>query len=458
MTTTNALDDAPLSAFHKRLAFSASGGPFLDGYVLSIIGVAMVHLSTEWGLTTAEQGVVGISSMLGIFVGGILGGRISDLFGRRIPYTVTVGSIAALSLLQFFVDEFVLLLVLRVLIGVAIGADYPIATSLLTEFSPNKHRGPILGYFVVMWFVGAAAAYVCGQLLTQLGENSWRWMLVSAAAPAVLFLLARAGTPESPRWLTSNGRIDRANDALRKAFGPDVTVEDIPDERATNVDLRALLRSGYGGRLLFVTAYWTASIVPLFAVYAFAPAILDDLGFGNSMEQIGSAVITVTFMVGCIVAASLVNKIGRRPLMIHSFLWSAIALVILGLFPNSSTVTVMALFLAYAIFIGGTQIMQQVYPNELFPTEIRSSANGLATSLSRIGAAIGTYLVPVSLTSLGVGTTMLLGAAITAFGAVIAVLWAPETRGLSLSESSGLSAPEQSHSEPVPVCGRGEQG
>lgn len=162
----------------------------------------------------------------------------------------------------------------------------------------------------------------------------------------------------------------------------------------------------------------------------------------------------MTFMVGCIVAASLVNKIGRRPLMIHSFLWSAIALVILGLFPNSSTVTVMALFLAYAIFIGGTQIMQQVYPNELFPTEIRSSANGLATSLSRIGAAIGTYLVPVSLTSLGVGTTMLLGAAITAFGAVIAVLWAPETRGLSLSESSGLSAPEQSHSEPVPVCGR----
>ncbi|MFC9557136.1 MFS transporter [Rhodococcus sp. NPDC056960] len=444
MTTTHALDDAPLSAFHKRLAFSASGGPFLDGYVLSIIGVAMVHVSTEWGLTTAAQGVVGISSMLGIFVGGILGGRISDLFGRRIPFTVTVGSIAALSLLQFFVDEFVWLLVLRVLIGVAIGADYPIATSLLTEFSPNKHRGRVLGFFVVMWFVGAAAAYVCGQLLTSLGENNWRWMLVSSAAPAVLFLLARAGTPESPRWLAGKGRADRANDALRTAFGPDVTVADLPDEQATNADLRALLRSGYGGRLLFVTAYWTASIVPLFAVYAFAPVILDGLGFGDSMRQIGSAVITVTFMVGCILAAFLVNKIGRRPLMIHSFLWSAFALLFLGLFPNASTVTVMVLFLAYAIFIGGTQIMQQVYPNELFPTEIRSSANGLATSLTRIGAAIGTYLVPVSLTSLGIGTTMLLGAAITAFGVVISVLWAPETRGLSLSESSGLSTPQQS--------------
>jgi putative MFS transporter len=154
--------------------------------------------------------------------------------------------------------------------------------------------------------------------------------------------------------------------------------------------------------------------------------------------------------------------------MIHSFLWSAFALLFLGLFPNASTVTVMVLFLAYAIFIGGTQIMQQVYPNELFPTEIRSSANGLATSLTRIGAAIGTYLVPVSLTSLGIGTTMLLGAAITAFGVVISVLWAPETRGLSLSESSGLPTPQQSDPEqskpeqskperakpePVPVCG-----
>jgi putative MFS transporter len=99
----------------------------------------------------------------------------------------------------------------------------------------------------------------------------------------------------------------------------------------------------------------------------------------------------------------------------------------------------MALFAVYAVVIGGSQILQWVYPNELFPTEIRGSAVGMASSLSRIGAAVGTFLVPLSLTGLGIGPTMLIAAAITLIGAVLSHFMAPETRGLTLAQSAGLT-------------------
>ncbi|WP_369045640.1 MFS transporter [Sinomonas sp. P10A9] len=437
--TTNPLDDAPLSPFHKKLALFSSGGPFLDGYVLSIIGVAMAQLTGQWHLDATEQGLIGASTLLGILLGAFAGGYLTDLFGRKMLFTIDLVAIIAFSAAQFFVGDVVWLIVLRLLIGVAVGADYPIATSLLAEFAPRKYRGPLLGLYVTMWFVGAAAAYIFGEMLTNLGPDGWRWMLASAALPALLIVLARIGTPESPRWLASRGRIDEANAVLRQVYGEGVSIADLPDEVKENLNVRALLRSGYGGRMLFIAVFWTASIIPLFAVYAFAPAILGALHLDGDMAQWGSALITVMFMVGCVIAVFVVNRMGRRPLMIHSFLWSGVALALLGLFPGAPTAIVMVLFIGYATLIGGTQIMQWVYPNELFPTEIRGSAVGLASSLSRIGAAVGTFLVPVALNSLGIGTTMLIAAGITLFGAAISVFWAPETRGLSLSESASLA-------------------
>ncbi len=144
-------------------------------------------------------------------------------------------------------------------------------------------------------------------------------------------------------------------------------------------------------------------------------------------------------MVGRIVAVFLVNRMGRRPLLIHSFLWAGIALLLLGSFPGAPSSVIIVLFAAYAVLIAGTQILQWVYPNELFPAEIRGSVVGLASSISRIGAAIDTFLVPLSLTSLGIGPTMLIAAAITVLGALISQFWAPEMRGKSLSKCAALT-------------------
>jgi MFS transporter, putative metabolite transport protein len=442
------LDDAPLSPFHKRLALFSSGGPFLDGYVLSIVGVALVQATPALHLSGAQQGLVGAAALIGIFAGAFLGGRLTDVFGRHLLFTIDLIAIIVCSVAQFFVTDALWLIGLRFLVGTAVGADYPIATSLLAEFTPRKYRGPLLGAFVTMWFFGAAVAYLVGELLLGV-PGGWRWMLASAAVPGVLIVLSRIGTPESPRWLVRKGRVAEAQAVLDKVFGPGASVAELDEEVHESLRVGALLRSGYGRRLLFITLFWTASIVPLFAIYAFGPRILGALHLSAGLENVGSAVITVMFLLGCVLSLLLVNRMGRRPLIIHSFVWAGLAMLLLGLFPHAASWVVLALFLAYAVFIGGTQVLQWIYPNELFPTEVRGSAVGLASSLSRIGAAVGTYLVPLSLTGLGIGTTMLIGAAITLLGAVVSVLWAPETRHLTLEQSAALPPAATPRTRPV---------
>ncbi|MFM9371910.1 MFS transporter [Streptomyces sp. Da 82-17] len=433
------MDDAPLSRFHKKLALYSSGGPFLDGYVLSIIGVAMVQITPQLQLSDSAQGLIGASALIGIFLGAFVGGWLTDKFGRQLLYTIDLVAIIVCSVAQFWATDPVWLFVLRLLIGMAVGADYPIATSLLAEFTPRKYRGPLLGGLVVMWFVGAATAYIVGEvLLSYGGDDAWRWMLASATLPATVIVLLRHGTPESPRWLAKEGRTQEAEAVIKQVYGPDAGLADLPEEERENVDLKAILRSGYGGRMLYITVFWTCSVVPLFAIYAFGPKILDALHLEGGLGNIGEALITVMFLIGCIVALVMVNRIGRRPLVIHSFVWSGAALLLLGLFPDAPSTVVMALFALYAIIIGGTQILQWIYPNELFPTEVRGSAVGLASSASRIGAAVGTYLVPLALTGWGIGGTMLAASAISLIGALVSMIWAPETRGLALHEAASL--------------------
>jgi putative MFS transporter len=226
---------------------------------------------------------------------------------------------------------------------------------------------------------------------------------------------------------------------IKKVYGPSFSLRNLPEQPAeTKASLGSLLRSGYGTRMLFVAVFWTCSVIPVFAVYAFAPKVLQALNLKGSWASYGSVIITVLFVVGCLIATKLINVLGRRPMLIHSFLWSGLALLGLGLFSSGSQVLVLVLFGAYAVFIGGAQVLQLVYPNELFPTEIRSLAVGTGASLSRVGAAVGTWLVPMSLQSIGIGNTMFAAAAVTLLGLLVSLALAPETRSLSLQEAAAL--------------------
>lgn len=440
-SSKRSVEDAPLNSFHRKLAVYSAGGPFLDGYVLSIIGVAMIQISAALQLSILWEGLIAASALIGVFFGGFLGGWFTDKYGRKVLYLVDLIAIVGFSVAQFWVDSAWALLLWRLLIGLAVGADYPIATSLLAEFLPRKHRGPLLAAMVLMWFAGAAVAYLVGEILLRVGgDDGWRWVLASAVVPGALFLIARSGTPESPRWLLSKGRVAEADAVIKKVYGPDYSVNDLPEPSTdAQVSVWSLFHSGYGKRMLFVTLFWTCAILPLFAIYSFAPKVLQALKLTGDWASYGSIAITVLFALGCLVATKLINRMGRRKMLIHSFLWSGVALTLLGMLPDASPLLVLLLFGGYAVMIGGAQVLEYVYPNELFPTEIRASAVGLATSLSRIGAALGTYLVPVSLTTLGISNTMYIAAGVSLFGALISIWLAPETGKMDLQQAASLN-------------------
>ncbi|NIF23645.1 MFS transporter [Candidatus Pantoea multigeneris] len=435
------VEDVAFSRFHRLLTLRSGGGSFVDGYVLSIIGIAMTQVSPALGLTAFWEGIIAASALIGIFFGGFFGGALTDRFGRKRIYFVGPTLFIVCSLAQFWVQSGEMLFTLRFLSGIAIGIEYPVATAFLVEFLPKKSRGPCLATLTLLWFAGAATAYMVGEAIMQSGgADAWRYTLASTVVIGVLLFIIRLGTPESPRWLISKGRQQEAEVIIKQVYGPEFSLRNLPVQPASkHLSFKSLLHSGYGKRMVFVSLFWTCSVIPVFAVYAFAPKVLQALHLDGNWASLGSIAITLLFVVGCLIATKLVNVVGRRKLLLHSFLWSGLALLALGYLRDGSSAMILLMFGAYALFIGGAQVLQLVYPNEIFPTAIRAGAVGIGTSLSRIGAAVGTYLVPMSLDTIGIGHTMYIAAGITFVGLVVSWWLAPETNAMSLEDAASLS-------------------
>ncbi len=435
------IEDAPLNSFHQRLTVAVGGASLMDGYILSIIGVALVQMTAQLQLSNFWQGMIATSALLGIFVGGLFSGWLTDKFGRRKVVFVAPIVFLIASTLQFWTDSPLVIFLLRFFIGIAIAIDYSAATSLFVEFVPKKYRGSRLAGFTILWFTGAALAYIFGDMIVRAsGEHGWRWALASSILIGVLLLLSRINTSESARWLMTKNRNSEAEAIIQKVYGSNYSLANLPETQSNQkMSLGEMLRMGYGKRLAFVSIFWTCAVIPVFAVYAFAPKVLSALKLEGDWAAYGSVAITLLFVVGCIGGTKLIDVLGRRKMLIHSFLWSGLALLFLGALADSSEMVVLMLFGAYALFIGGAQVLELVYPNEIFPTALRPYAMGWGVSASRIGAAIGTFLVPVSLESIGIGNTMYIAAAVTFIGLVVSVVWAPETKSKDLAEAASLN-------------------
>jgi putative MFS transporter len=341
-------------------------------------------------------------------------------------------TIIALSIACSIVQEPWQLFVLRLIIGATIGADYPIATSMIAEFTPRRYRAISMGFIAAVWYVGANVAYLVGYFLLE-APNGWRWMLASSVVPCVVILLGRMSIPESPRWLYSKGRTEEANRIVRHVYGADVVLD---DETVEKTKISKIFQWVYFRRILFVGVIWLCQAIPMFAIYTYGPRIIGAFGLGEGRTAlIGELIIGTFFMLGTIPAMFLAESWGRRPLVIWTFVIMTAALAVLGIVPDATLWVVIACFAIYALASGGPGNLQWLYPNELFPTDVRATAMGLAMAVSRIGTVITTYVLPDYLASHGIGSTMLVGAAISALGLVVSIAWAPETKGLPLSET-----------------------
>ena len=262
-------------------------------------------------------------------------------------------------------------------------------------------------------------------------------MLGSAVIPCVILLVGRHDIPESPRWLAQKGRHEEADAVMRRVFGEGVELE--PEEPASKAKLSKVFSGGYGKRIVFLGILTLCQVVPMYAIYTFGPDIMTAFGLGEGHEAIlGESAVSLFFLIGSIPAMFWLNSMGRRPLLIRSLALMAVGLVVLGLFPGAPIAVIILGFGLYAFFSGGPGILQWLYPNELFPTEVRASAVGIAIAFSRIGTIIATYGTPLFLAAYGIGPTMLIAAGLVILGLVLSAFMAPETKGKSLLETSSL--------------------
>lgn len=435
MEVKKTLDDFQFTPFHRKIVLLAGGGPFLDGYVLVIVGVALGQLGPALRLDAHWYALVGAAALAGILIGAALFGYVTDLLGRRLMFTVDIIAIGLISLGTMLVSTPLELVIMRFFIGIVIGADYPIATSLVAEFTPRKYRALAIGFIAGLWYVGATAADIAGYFLYD-AEGGWRWMLGSACVPCAILLLGRRGIPESPRWLLRKGRVLEARAIVASFFGDGAKLE---EEVMEHTRYGKIFEKGYFSRILFVGAICACQVVPMFGLYTFGPRIIGAFGFASAKEAIlGDIIISVFFFIGCVPAMFLLDSMGRRPMIIGCFAVMSLALLALGAFPNADPWAVVAAFAVYALFSGGPGILQWLYPNELFPTEIRASAVGAAMAFSRIGTILSTYALPSFMDAHGISATMLVGAAISVLGLVLSIAMAPETKGMTLAKASAL--------------------
>jgi len=430
------LDDAAWTPFLKKVTFFSSGGSFLDGYVLAIIGVALAQLGPVLDLSTSWSAAIGAAALAGIFIGTILGGYVTDILGRRVMFIIDLVAIAVFSIGCMFISSPVALFIFRFLIGVFVGADYPIATSLIAEFTPTRYRSISMGTVSAAWYIGATAAAFVGFALYDV-SGGWRWMFGSAVIPTIILLIGRRDIPESPRWLASKGRDEEAHAVMERVFGDEVQLEAV--EQTQKTSFATIFRKGYLGRTLFVGIIILCQVVPMYAIYTFGPDILGALGMAEGRQAVlGECITSLFFLIGTFPAMFWLNSIGRRPLLIGSMAIMAVALTVLGICPGANIWVIVVCFAVYAFFAGGPGILQWLYPNELFPTEVRATAVGAAIGFSRIGVVISTYGLPLFMGAYGIGPTMLVGAGLTVVAVAVSVFMAPETRGRKLTETSSL--------------------
>nr|WP_284503977.1 MFS transporter [Caballeronia sp. GAWG2-1] len=430
------LDDVPLNRFHIKIAGLTFGAHFTEGYALGTIGYALASMNRQVPLDAFWMGMLGSSALIGIFFGSLVFGWLSDRLGRQKIFLLSFIIITAAAFAQFYATTPAMLVALRVLIGFGMGGDFAVGHAILAEFSPRKHRGTLLGSFSVIWTIGYVIANVLGMHYANASPDAWRWLLASAGIPAFLVLVLRIGTPESPRWLLGRGRGDEARRIVRKHFGPNVTLDaDAGEHFAPPGGFARLFKPDLIRRTIFNCAFFVCLVIPYFAIYTFLPSILKaiDLNEGSGADLLLNGVLVI----GALLGIWLTIKLSRRAFLIGSFAVTCVSLLALAVLPSSASLWMIAAFALFTLTMSAFSNLVGVFPPECFPTEARACGVGLAIACSRLGSAIGTFLLPLGIAGVGVKVTMLALAAVLFIGMLVSIAWAPETKHLTLNEASG---------------------
>ncbi|MFB7495393.1 MFS transporter [Streptomyces sp. NPDC056161] len=457
-----ALDDAATTRLHVLFWLLAGLGIMLDGFDFFVIGVANPLISHDFQVSAAQKGLISAAAIVGSIFGAALLGPLGDRIGRSRIFRVDLWMFVVFSLLCAVAWDVWSLTAFRFALGLAVGLDYPIAASYLAEILPSKNRGKWLVAAFSLQAAGILLGAVAGVVILQLRPepDSWRILLGFGALPALFIIWLRRKAPESPRWLAQNGREREAREVGRRLAGVPVRVTDADRLRqeAPPEGLRAFIQprlfsARWRRRTIFASVPWFLMDIATYGVGIFTPTLLASFSVAGPhatfidediVSTTGTAVLDVFLAVGFGLAIVLVDRVGRIPLQLTGFVVMALALCALafaGRLTGGAEAHLLLVFAGFGVFNTfmnlGPNATTFALPAEVFPSEMRTAGHGFAAGCGKLGAALGTFLFPVLLSSVG-ESALLYGVAVAcALGFVVTLAFRVETRGRPLNELSG---------------------
>jgi MFS family permease len=436
------LDAAPMTPARYVAWALAGAGPFLDGFAVVSLGIALPLLKRDFAMTPLLVGLIGAGLVLGAVAGSLFGGAAADRFGRRPVLLAAMFLVALGSLLGAAAGSPHVMVLAQLILGAGIGIDFPTGASYVSELMPRRVRSRMVVATIALQSAGMVCAGLAGMAILGLHPTNadWRMLIGTAGGLALLVLIARLTLPESPHWLVERGRVPAALKVLRQLGDPPppdaVAPPVMAGARGDSMAFRHLFQRRYLAPLLLVSVPWLLMDVATYGVGLFTPVILGAVHVGGDAapgsiaavfaDAEASALIDLFLLVGFGLALWAVPRFGRIRMQVLGFAGMAAGMLVLlaavaGVAPPQLRVPlIVAGFVMFNVAMNaGPNATTFGLAPMLFPTALRGSAAGFAAASAKLGATFGTFVVPQLQAAWGVAGVLTLMVGVSLGGLVV---------------------------------------
>ena len=432
----------PLSRYQNKIFVIIATAWLFDSIDLASLTFVLAPISEEFALSKGQAGLLASASFAGMFAGAFSGGMLADRIGRKavFQYSMVVWGLASLACAGAW--SFESLIVFRFLLGCGMGAEFPVAQSLVSEFIPSERRGQYIGWLEGFWPLGFIAAGALSVVLVP--TFGWRSMFLVQGLLAVYVLVIRRAVPESPRWYETRGRLEEAGETMQeiereveRSTGKPLRepaparFREIVSDRAS---LSELFTPEYRGRTIMAWLLWFCVLLGYYGITTWIAALLEDGGLSVAKSISFVLAMALWGIPGFLTASYLLDRVGRKPVLTAFILLSATAAFFYGGAESTAELIVIGSFMQFFFF--GMWSALYAYTPEVFPTRARATGCGSASGVGRIGAVLGPSIVPVLLAAGGTNAVFTLGAAAFVVAAGVVIVLGPETNQKVLEEVS----------------------
>jgi len=431
LTRTERLDRLPVTPKHKRLLLGSGLGWALDAMDIGLVSFIIAALAVHWELGKSTTSWIASVGFIGMAIGASLAGLLADKIGRRQVFAATLLIYGIATGASALASSVGMLIVFRFIVGLGLGGELPVASTLVSEFSPRRVRGRMVVILEAFWAVGWILAAIIGTFVVAQSDNGWRWGLALGAVPALYAIYVRAGLPESVRFLESKGRHEEAEQIVREfeaeADQAEFDTSTPPEEKP--------IRGGIWGPDLRkrTTAFWVVWFcvsLSYYGAFTWIPSLLVGQGFTLVRSFSFTLIITLAQLPGYAVAAWLIEVWGRRMTLSVFLGGSAASALLYGMVAAEWQIIAAGCLLSF-FNLGAWGALYAIGP-ELYPTHIRATGTGAGASFGRIGSILAPLIVPPVL-AFG-GNIAVFGVFAAAFAvACIAAFTLPEQKGVALA-------------------------